>query len=121
MVLDRLQFLILAPLAGLWMIAPSAVADPNSVVPAMGHDLAQHFCTTCHVIERGMKNPPDFVGGPSFQSVADRPDTSKDSLLHHLRTTHTNKMLPLAMPNPELSHDEMVKIVSYILSLRQQP
>ncbi len=118
MIENRLWIFTVAALA---VAAPSAFADPNSVVPGMGHDLAQHFCSSCHVIERGMQNPPDFVGGPSFQSVADRPDTTRKSLLHHLHTTHANKVLPLSMPNPRLTDDETVKIVSYLLSLKQQP
>jgi len=109
---------VAATLLGIWAVSPSVLADANKVVPSLGHDLAQHYCTTCHLIDRGQKNPVDFVGGPAFQAVADRSTTTKESLLTHLRTTHTNKLVPLKMPNPELTQDETVKIVSYILSLK---
>ena len=101
--------------------APTSWADSNGVAPGMGHDLAQRLCTSCHLIEPGQANPPGHIGGPAFQTVANRPDTSERSLRKHLRTTHTNSMIPLAMPNPQLSEDELNKIISYVTSLRQRP
>jgi len=106
--------LVLAGLA----IAPTAYATSNAVVPGMGHDLAQRLCTGCHLIEPGAVNPPDHVGGPAFQWVADQHKVTEGSLRRHLRTTHTNAMIPLAMPNPQLSEDELIKIIGYIVSLR---
>ncbi len=100
-------------------IAPMSYAASNVVVPGMGHDLAQRLCTSCHLIEPGTVNAPDHVGGPAFQSVADQPKVTERSLRRHLRTTHTNAMIPLAMPNPQLSEDELIKIIGYIISLRR--
>ncbi len=101
--------------------APASLAESNGVASGMGHDLAQKLCTACHLIEPGQADPPRHIGGPSFQSVADRPDVTVQSLRKHLKTTHSNAMIPLAMPNPQLSEDELVKIISYLLSLRRQP
>ena len=109
-----LSALIFAGLA----VAPAAMADSNQVASSMGHELARHTCTMCHLVEAGQTNPPDHVGGPTFQSIADRPDVTVQSLRKHLRTTHTNAMVPLAMPNPGLTEDELVKIISYLTSLR---
>jgi len=95
----------------------SAGAAPSKISSGMGHDLAQTMCTSCHLIEPGQKNPPDHVGGPSFQTIADRPDTTAAKLREHLRTTHTNAMIPLAMPNPQLSRDQLNKIIDYLLTL----
>jgi hypothetical protein len=96
----------------------SAWAASNKVASGMGHDLAVHLCTSCHLVEPGQANPGDHVGGPSFQSVA-RPDVTEKSLRRHLRTTHSNAMIPLAMPNPQLTEDELVKIIDYLISLRK--
>jgi len=106
--------LILVGIAG----APSAMADANQVASGMGHELARHTCTMCHLVEPGQTNPPDHVGGPTFQSIADRPDVTVQSLRKHLRTTHTNSLIPLSMPNPALTDAEQTKIISYIISLR---
>ncbi len=99
--------------------AQASRADSNSIAPGLGHDLAERLCSSCHLIEPGASNPVDHVGGPAFQTVANRPGVTERSLRRHLRTTHSNTMIPLAMPNPQLSEDELVKIISYILSLRR--
>jgi cytochrome c551/c552 len=96
----------------------SAHAVSDRLTSGMGHDLAQMTCTSCHLIEPGQRNPPDHVGGPSFQAVADRKGTTGAKLREHLRTTHSNSMIPLSMPNPNLSKDEQNKIIDYILSLK---
>jgi mono/diheme cytochrome c family protein len=103
---------------GAVVAAPASRGASNAIVPGMGHDLAQRVCSSCHLIEAGQANPPDHVGGPAFQTVADLPKTTRRTLRRHLRTTHSNAMIPLAMPNPQLSEDELIKIVDYIVSLR---
>jgi mono/diheme cytochrome c family protein len=104
-------------LGGIAYAAPAG-AESREVAAGLGHGLAQRLCTSCHLVEPGATNPIDHVGGPAFQTVADRPETTERSLRRHLRTTHSNTMIPLAMPNPQLSEDELVKIISYIVSLR---
>jgi hypothetical protein len=90
----------------------------SKISSGMGHDLAKVKCSGCHLIEPGQKNPPDHVGGPSFQTVADRPDTTEATLRQHLKTTHASKIIPLSMPNPNLSQDELNKIIDYLVSLK---
>jgi mono/diheme cytochrome c family protein len=104
--------------AALLAVAPIAGADSNKVVVDMGHGLAKHYCTTCHLVEPGQSNPPDHVGGPAFQTVADREGTTKDALNKHLRETRAGRTLVLAMPPMNLSDDEVVKLVAYIMSLK---
>jgi len=96
----------------------SAYAVSDRLSSGMGHDLSQTICTSCHLIEPGQKNPPDHVGGPAFQEVANRPDITAAKLREHLLTTHANGMIPLGMPNPHLSQDQQNKIIDYILSLK---
>jgi mono/diheme cytochrome c family protein len=115
--MNRTAYLGSILILGVFSIAPVSRAD-SDIVPALGHGLAQRLCTSCHLIEPGAVNPPDHVGGPTFQSIADQPKSTERSLRRHLRTTHTNAMVPLAMPNPQLSEDELIKIIAYIVSLR---
>ena len=102
---------------GAAIVPASAWADANSVAAGMGHDLARKYCAGCHKVEPGATAQPP--GPPAFQAVADRPDTTRESLRHHLQTTHSTGIIPLSMPNPKLTDDELNKVVSYILSLRQ--
>jgi len=99
-------------------VSLSAHAVSDRLSSGMGHDLAQAMCTSCHQIEPGQRNPPDHIGGPAFQTIADRPHVTAAKLREHLLTTHTNAMIPLSMPNPHLSDDELNKIIDYIISLK---
>ena len=112
-------FAISAAIAGALLGSAPARAASNKIVSGMGHDLAVHLCTSCHLVEPGQANTADHVGGPSFQTVANRPNVTEETLRRHLRTTHSNAMIPLAMPNPQLTEDELVKIIDYLLSLRK--
>src|ERR1700743_1806280 len=90
----------------------------NSLVPAMGHGIAQQKCTTCHLIEPGQVNPPGHVGGPSFQTIASNEDVTMAMLTKHL--TKTNRRVgAFGMPNLALTSDELHKLGTYIMSLRQ--
>jgi mono/diheme cytochrome c family protein len=100
--------------------ASTACAAEDKIAAGMGHELAQRLCTYCHLIEPGQVNPPGHVGGPTFQSVADRPSMTANALRTHLRTTRSDSVIPLAMPNPDLTDDEAHKITAYIMSLHAQ-
>lgn len=112
-------FAMSTALAGALLGSAPASAASNKIVSGMGHDLAVHLCTSCHLVEPGQTNTAGHVGGPSFQTVANRPTVTEDSLRRHLRTTHSNAMIPLAMPNPQLTEDELVKVIDYVISLRK--
>ncbi len=110
-----------AVLLGGALIAPVTKAESNKIASGMGHDLAERLCARCHLVESGQTNPPAYVGGPAFRTIANSPHVTVQSMREHLETTHSNDMIPLAMPNPGLSEDELVKIISYIISLHSQP
>jgi len=96
----------------------SAHAVSDRLSSGMGHDLAQTLCSSCHMIEPGQKNPRGHVGGPTFQQIADRRDLTAGKLREHLLTTRATSVIPLSMPNPNLSDDELNKIIDYITSLK---
>jgi len=112
---------IVAPAIAVLGMSSLAHAANDSLVPAMGHGIALQVCTQCHLVEPGKVNPPDHVGGPSFQTIADGPTVTVAQLHKHLQTTKSNKHIPLAMPSPGLTRDEENKVVAYILSLRSGP
>jgi hypothetical protein len=63
-------------------------------------------------IFNGPPKPPDFYG------IANGANTTALSLRDFLSSTHSTMNLPVHMPNPELSDDQMANIISFILSLR---
>jgi mono/diheme cytochrome c family protein len=105
---------------GVWADAPTAHADSSKVASDMGRGLAEHYCSGCHMVKPGQLATANQPGPPAFQAIANRPDTTSESLLRHLKTTHANGMIPLNMPRPGITEDERTKVISYILSLREK-
>ncbi|CAH2600735.1 Cytochrome c-552 [Rhodovastum atsumiense] len=95
--------------AALAMSAVPAAAQ-QSGDPATGREIAQAWCSECHMIESRQARGNDAV--PSFPAIAARSDTTSMGLHAFLATPHAN------MPNLRLSRAEMDNLVAYILSLR---
>jgi hypothetical protein len=57
---------------------------------------------------------------PSFDVIANKPETMADSLRTFLSTTHAKIATPSGMPNPQLADYQAAAIISYILSLRRE-
>ena len=85
---------------------------------ARGENIAQHMCAGCHVVARDEEH---FIKpGPDFADIANRPGVSSTSLQHFITTAHLDvDKLPMSMPKPVLSQDDIRAVSSYILSLRK--
>ena len=87
-----------------------------------GYRIAKNICRPCHII--GPHSDPRTVlpnPGPSFEDVANRPNTTVESLKHFLATTTWDmSSRPVKMPNKRLSDKSMSAVSSYIMSLKQQ-
>ena len=79
---------------------------------AAGRQLAQTWCSSCHVVDpapqRGVDN-----GVPAFTAIARMPSTTPLSLRAFLQTPHAQ------MPDLHLSRDEIDDLTGYVLSLRR--
>ncbi len=80
--------------------------------PAAGRQLAEAWCTECHVI--GPKSVEGVMRAPDFATVAKRPATTALSLNVFLRSSHDN------MPNFILTRGQADDIVAYILTLKER-
>ncbi len=85
-----------------------------------GEQIAQEQCSACHVVaERQELTPILKQPAPSFRSIANRPQTSDESLRHFVTSTHWDpKTVPPSMPSPELSKSDTMAVIRYILSLK---
>jgi hypothetical protein len=85
-----------------------------------GEHLAQLLCGACHVVSRNQEFPPFLKQPtPTFFDIAARPNITPQSLRAFLATTHWDqKTVPITMPNPSLTPDEVDALTRYILSLR---
>jgi len=98
-----------------------ASADEKARI-ARGRDIAEKICWPCHVVGAGERFSPILrEPGPDFRAIARKPNTSAESLTMFLHGTHRTEEKPYTMPNPRLTDEMIDQVVSYILSLRQQP
>jgi mono/diheme cytochrome c family protein len=115
----RVSQLILVTAALVPWAARFAAASPSAQVQR-GQVVAELQCSACHVVAEKQKYPPLLENpAPSFQSIANRPQTSGAALRRFVAQTHWDQTtVPLTMPNPGLSKADIAAVVSYILSLK---
>jgi mono/diheme cytochrome c family protein len=102
-------------------VAPASAQEAGSAaIVRKGHDLAAVVCANCHVAASDQRFPPVLnPPAPSFESIAQRPDTNADVLEKFMATTHRGLDNPKGMPNPYLMDYQVKEVVAYILSLRK--
>jgi mono/diheme cytochrome c family protein len=90
--------------------------EQESKVPDIptGETLARKLCVGCHVVDSGTDKIPQ-ADVPSFQSIADRPNQTIETLKTWLLAPHA------PMPDPHLSRTEIRDLAGYIASLRKAP
>ena len=122
--MNKLLIGVLSALIATWS-APSAGAkdahDQGSV--AAGRNIALQVCWACHVVAPDQEFPPMLnQHTPSFDEIANNPNTSAKSLREFITRTHWNEQtIPMTMPNPMLVDEQTAHVISYILSLRKHP
>ena len=85
-----------------------------------GRQTALAVCSDCHVVDPHQNFGPTLnVSAPSFQEIARRPGSSAGSLVRFIRRTHWDgQTIPITMPAPALTRQEVEAVVTYIVSLR---
>ena len=108
-------------LAGIWFSGASVYALSDEATVSQGHRFALLVCAACHVVATDQEAPPILkTPGPSFDAIANRPETTEVSLRAFLKTTHGKIAIPAGMPNPQLVDYQVDEVISYILSLRNK-
>jgi len=100
--------LLLAALIVLTLASPAWAGDA-----AVGHALAQRWCASCHAVEPAASQVNDVA--PSFDAIASTSGQNQAKLYAWVRAPHP------AMPDFQLSRQNIDDIVTYIQSLRTQP
>jgi mono/diheme cytochrome c family protein len=108
----HIALVTLAAVIALFLILRQASgAAPGADRIAAGHQLAEAWCATCHVIEATTAGASHAA--PDFVQVANLPSTTALSLKVFLRSNHPS------MPNLVLTPDQTDDVVNYILSLKR--
>jgi mono/diheme cytochrome c family protein len=116
------QAIFLAAALVPWAVTATSADSAAGPSPQVrrGEQIAQERCSACHIVADKQEYPVLLkVPTPSFQSIADRPETSEKKLRQFVATTHWDmKTVPISMPHPELSKAEAAAVIRYILSLK---
>jgi mono/diheme cytochrome c family protein len=111
-----------------WQVVPIAPPPPLPAPSGAmanadirdGFRIARDVCSACHVVQSGQPGGSVLLHpGPSFQEIANRPDTTADLLRAFINGTNWNMATrPITMPRQGLSERSTEQVVSYILSLK---
>jgi mono/diheme cytochrome c family protein len=78
------------------------------------------ICSACHVVATDEETTPVLrKPPPSLQAIANRPDTSLESLRSFLLTIHRTLANGKDMPNPDLTDEQARDIAAYMMTLRR--
>lgn len=104
------------------MQAQAAAPRLSTAIVARGEHLSRLICAQCHVVAADQTVPPRLEQRtPSFEEIAQWPRTSKKTLRRFITGTHWDmQTIPITMPNPELTDEQVRAVTEYILSLRRQ-
>lgn len=113
----------LVALAATSPLAAVAQTTHETAAVSRGREVALDICAICHVVAPNQKDAPVLrQPTPSFEDIANRPNTTYGSLRHFVATTHwDHNTTPMTMDNFVLPDHEMDDIILYILSLRKHP
>jgi mono/diheme cytochrome c family protein len=107
----------------LWLFSYSAWSDTTNrgADIVAGRQLALKFCASCHVVTADQREAPVMTPPTrSFEEIAQQPKTDAFFLQGFLSSTQSNVSHPAAMPNPQLTANQIRDLVAYILSLREK-
>ena len=100
----------------------SAADSTRDPLVLEGGQLARIACSDCHIVASDAASPPRlYDAGPRFDEIANRPGTSEQSLQRFITTTHWDgRTIPITMPKPDLTKQQVVSLSRYIMSLRKR-
>ncbi|MEO6341267.1 MAG: cytochrome c [Caulobacteraceae bacterium] len=85
-----------------------------------GRTVALHVCATCHTVSAGPQTKPYLKPpAPNFSGIANRPDTTVESLLGFLKTKHRSVANWREMPGVKTTDEQDRAVVDYMMSLKK--
>jgi mono/diheme cytochrome c family protein len=117
--ISGLLYIGLGSICNMGASAADSTLDP---LVQKGKQLARIACSDCHVVASDSESPqPLYDPAPRFDEIANRPGTSERSLQRFITTTHWDgETMPMMMPRPELTKQQLVSLSRYIMSLRKR-
>jgi mono/diheme cytochrome c family protein len=94
------------------IVSPQRVVAQDRGDVAAGRQLAETWCSNCHVVGPGQRRGTSN-GAPTFAAIARLKSTTHVALTVFLQTPHDR------MPDLHMSRDEIDNVAAYIISLRR--
>src|ERR1043165_2902519 len=104
-----------------WAASVNAQSAPEERAIRAGQTIAVTMCVACHLVSRDQAVKPVLGPGiPSFEQIANRPESPIDSLSVAMKAArwHDPAMAATLLPMSRLSDMQRAQAASYILSLR---
>ena len=104
-------------------VGSTGIHASDSAEIQKGMQLARIACSNCHMVASDAESPLPMLheSAPRFDDVANRPGTTEKSLQTFIMTTHWDgETVPITMPKPELTKQQVVALSRYIMSLRKR-
>lgn len=98
---------------GLGVVLTASASYAQLVSAKAGQELAEKLCTSCHIVGKEPANASMPSDVPSFTEIANRPDQTAVRIAGRIVIPHP------AMPQIQLSRQEIADLAAYILSLRK--
>jgi mono/diheme cytochrome c family protein len=119
--MKKFPVVLLATLCAACVSAASAQAASDERAIRAGRNVALTTCIACHVVSRDQAIKPVLGPGiPSFEEIANRPESTVDSLREAMKVArwHDPGLAATLLPMSRISDAEKTQVASYILSLR---
>jgi len=112
---------VAAATCGLFALRAHAADTQHDAALQRGEHIARLVCSVCHFVAADQEFPPLLrQPAPSFEEIANRPDTSVETVRRFVTETHWDmKTVPVQMPNQMLSKAETTAVARYLLTLRR--
>lgn len=113
--MSKTREIALAGIMGFLAFAGTAVATPVTPKPdpEKGRELASRVCSTCHIVSNAATSEAVKADVPSFSAIANKSDQSAERLAGRIVIPHP------PMPAIALTREEIVNVVSYIMTLKE--
>jgi mono/diheme cytochrome c family protein len=119
--MKRLGLILVAAICAAGLAPAGAQSRSDESTIRAGHNIAVTACIACHVVSRDQDLKPVLGPGiPSFDAIANRPETTVESLSAAMKSKrwHDPGMAATLLPMSRISDAERAQVAAYILSLR---
>ncbi len=105
--------ILFGAMTGMGLALSMGTSQAQLVSPKAGQEVAEKLCTSCHIVGKEPVNASMPSDVPSFTEIANMPDQTEVRVAGRIVVPHP------AMPQIQLTREEIANLAAYIMSLRK--